>query len=245
MNGNASVTGTATVTGKLTAGSVETSGNAKAASSTVTGNATVGGTLGVTGDTTLNGTLTVTGKLTMGGFESSGIAKCTGLLATGYAAAPEFWLANASGQLTDHSMVLDSANGNLQHQVGSASTSPKYTIYDSKNCSTAALPSTHFTADTTYVSGHSAKMRKLDAMGMVYFHLYVKLGDHALSANTAYNVGTIDAAYCPTQQEALSAYGLDGINATITTEGKIRIVLDRARAAGTNFACYITGFWFV
>lgn len=102
-----------------------------------------------------------------------------------------------------------------------------------------------FTADTTAASNHSVTVRYFPAFGLVILHLYVKLGDRALNANTGYNIGIINEAYRPTQQEALSIYCGKIGNATIQTGGAIRIVLANAVNAGTNCGTYITGFWFV
>lgn len=102
-----------------------------------------------------------------------------------------------------------------------------------------------FTANTAVASGHSATLRYFPAFGLVTLHLYVKLGDSAVSTNTGYNIGTVAQGYRPAQQEALSIFNLKNCNATIQTDGNIRIVLANAISAGSSYSTYITGFWFL
>ena len=115
---------------------------------------------------------------------------------------------------------------------------------DGKALATEKL-SNVFTAITTNVSEHSATVRYVPALGMVYFRLYVKVGDKSLSANTGYDIGKISSKYAPTQQEALSMICGKVGNATIKTDGTVRIVLANAVNSGTNYAAYITGVWFI
>lgn len=102
-----------------------------------------------------------------------------------------------------------------------------------------------FTADTTMVSNHNFTLRFIPAFGVVLLRGYAKLGDKALSANTHYTIGTIAQTYRPAQREALSAFSTRIANATIQTDGALRIALTTAVSAGSNYDIYITGYWFV
>lgn len=100
-----------------------------------------------------------------------------------------------------------------------------------------------FTPITTTASDHSVTLRYFPALGIVYFHLYVKLGDKAVSATTPFNIGTISTGYGPAQQEALAAYCGKMANATVQTDGTVRMTIQNAISAGNNYFVYLTGVW--
>ncbi len=108
------------------------------------------------------------------------------------------------------------------------------------------LPDNAFTPITTYASDHDVSMQYIPAYKMVLFRMYIKLGDAAIDAQKAFNVGTIAEEYRPPQWYALNAYTAKIANAAVrSSDGAIRMELQNSVAAGDNYATYITGFWFI
>lgn len=105
------------------------------------------------------------------------------------------------------------------------------------------------TADTAVFSSHSVTVRYFPYLGMCFVRGYAQLDHRDVAANTYMNIATVPPEYAPLSYTALSAAGLGGPVARLTSQssgqpGTFQIAFREARTSGYLYDVYFSGWWF-